>query len=64
MQITTKENSEKCFNFIAILMECNRKLNYLDDVLGKPRALKNALMQNLLTGKKRVITLLNYMEVT
>lgn len=62
MQITTKENIEKSFNFIAIIMECDRKLNCLDDILGKLR--KNALMQNLLTSKKRVITLLNYMEVT
>ena len=43
---------------ITILMGCDYRLDSLNGVLGKLRSLKTGLMQDLLTGKKRVTALL------
>ena len=37
----------------------DNKLGCLDDILGNTHPLKTALMQDMLTGKKRVTMLLN-----
>jgi type I restriction enzyme, S subunit len=47
----------------TILKRCDRGLNSLGRGSGKLRALKTALMQDLLTGNKRVTALLNDAEV-
>lgn len=48
---------------VTVLMRCDCRLDSLNGVLGKLYSLKTALMQDLLTGKKRVTTLLSEKEV-
>ena len=48
---------------ITILMGCDYRLDSLNGALGKLRSLKTGLMQDLLTGKRRVTALLNEKEV-
>lgn len=46
-----------------VLMKCDQKLDSLSQVVEKLHSIKSALMQDLLTGKKRVTPLLKDMEV-
>ena len=48
---------------VIILMKCDQRLGFMGRGLEKLRSLKTALMQDLLTGKKRVTPLLNETEV-
>ena len=58
-----KPSMEEQQRMIAVLTEIEKGLNANVGLLKKLRSLKAALMQDLLTGKKRVTPLLNDMEV-